>query len=154
MANTSLVYPAPAIQEANLQYVKAVVPVGFATTVAIFTTAPGTRFYCTGIVIHDPQPAAAVGASVTMSFGSLSTTATSVTPLLTLTQLNGTTANQFLQVQPGLLNGVGATGSVVTFDGSFPVAYALGGNDSLTAKMVGVATTNATVQVDIIGYYI
>ncbi len=163
MANTSLVYPAPAVQDAALTYVKAVVPVGAATTVNVFTTALGMgRFFVTALVIHDPQAAVAgaVG-SVALAFGSASTATTSLSQgVVSLIKMDASTANQFLQLAPGLINGTtrGDTTAVTYNAAGFAPAFALGGGDCIQANVTAATAQNtattSTVQVDIVGYYI
>lgn len=149
----SPIYPAPGVGDLSLQYVKAVLPVGAATVVNIFTVPRGNgRFFVTGVILHDPNAslAGAVG-SVSVAFGSASTTGTSLSTAFQLQSMNASTANQFLQVNPGIL----AFGGATTTN---PVAFGLAGGDVVQA-LITVATaqstaTTSTVLVDLCGYFL
>lgn len=134
----SPIYPAPGVGAVALQYVKAVVPGTNVTTVGVFTVARGQgRFFVTALIAHDPSTSTI--ATVGVSFGSASTSATALTPLYNLNQLNNAAANQFVQFHPGLQAGAS-------------VALALGGGDVLTANVVTAGA--GSFQLDIVGYYL
>ena len=161
--NFSLPYPPVLNNNDNLQYIKALVPVGFATTVAVFTTSQVSqtqgRFFVTGIVIHDPTVAAGAVGSVTLAFGSASTSTTSISPVLPLTGLgatSGSPANLFQAYTPGIFsqNTANAT-TTAQYSGVQQPCVALGPNDVLVCNVTAAAgTTSASVLVDILGYYI
>ena len=161
--NFSLPYPPVLPGNDNLQYVKAVIPAGYATVVNVFTTAQNTlgRFFVTQIVIHDPVVPNATP-STTLAFGSASTSTTAVSSSIFLSGLTGSVANQYVSIVPGQTFGAGfiqggaqpATTTLTTLVVSTPV-LALGPGDVLQCFVLNAAnTTTQSYQVDFCGYYL
>ena len=149
--NFSYPYPTVGNNNDNLQYVKAVVPVGYATVVNIFTTAQNQgKFFCTKVIFHDPNGATGVG-SVTLAIGSASSApaTTAISPVIELTALTGSVANQFVSFDPGLVVFGGATTQPEA------AALSLAPGDIMQVNVVSAAgTTTATVLMDVVGYYL
>lgn len=154
--NVQPVYPPVGNFQDTLQVVRTLVPVGLATVVNVFTVAQNQgRLFLTNVIIRDPSPQAGSVGSVVLAFGSASTVTTSLTPVFSLAGLSGSTNNQFIQMQPGQMQAIG-TGSIgFTTTTSYTSAVALGGGDVVQAFVTSVAgSTNATVYVDFVGYYL
>ena len=155
-------YPATRQRDCTLQYVSAYVSVGSINAVPVFTTALDRgRFFVTSITMHDPFPQGGSVSSTTLSFGSLSTSTTSLSPQIQLTNLSGSVNSQYVQYVPGVIGvqyqyNAGATTTVtsgVTY-GSVTAAVVLGPGDCLIAFVGSAATTTATMAIDVCGYYV